>query len=320
MANWINDDLFKKFKEQVQEEESKNINDNVDFSVLWQKPVKGTSKKPEKYVVRLVPDKNKDLFKSEHFHFFKVEDNWKFYLCPKTFDNEAYCPFCAVTAKLYKGTDEDKKLASQYKRKEQYITNAYIVSDPRDEDRDDDKKVNGTIKIYEFPKVLKNIIQESMLDDDLNIGINAYNPYSDGYDFIIKIGAKDKDKSGQEWPDYSLSSFSRQQYPILEDDEDIDELMKTTHDLTEYLKSRKASESAMIDTLKELLLYPLIKDDYEKRLELQGKTITKEKIVEEQSDEEEAPFDIDDEPIKPKKKVKSSDPDEDDLLAQLKDL
>ncbi|MFW6026787.1 MAG: hypothetical protein ACOCRX_10640, partial [Candidatus Woesearchaeota archaeon] len=71
-------------------------------------------------------------------------------LCPKTFNFENPCPICSVTSKLYKGTEDDKKEAGRYKRKQKFVSNIFVVDDPRDSEKEKDDKASGKVLIYEF--------------------------------------------------------------------------------------------------------------------------------------------------------------------------
>lgn len=276
MSRWVPEELFNKFKKEVQEEELKRSQDTR--GILWDKLERGPKNQPKKYTVRLLPDKNGVLYKKISYHMFQVNDKWHYIVCPKTFDPEAYCPIDSVTMKLYKGSESDKKEAQLYKRKEKFITNLYVIDDPRDADRDDDMKASGKVKLYEFPSKVESKIRDGLFDSESGVGTAGYDPGENGIDFYIKVGSTDKDGNGKDWPDYSLSAFSRKSYALADSDEEIEKIMDQVYDLDAYLRKQLKSEEDVIEILKAAYVYPLIKEDYEKMRKISNKSSNAEDI------------------------------------------
>lgn len=248
---------------------------------------------------------------------FQSGDQWKFSICPKTFNQEAYCPICAVTNKLYKGNEADKSEAQKFKRKEKFVSNIYVVSDPRDIDKDDDKKSAGKVKLYEFPSKVEALIRSNITDTENGVGMGAYDPEA-GFNFVLKVGLTKKDGAGKEWPSYDSSTFARQSSAVADTEKEIEELINSTVDIVEHLRKQLPNEEKIIEELKNCLVFELIEEDYDRKKKIDsGVSKPKEKKVEESSDElKEEKNDKQDEKIE---NSSSSSVDE-DLLAELKSL
>jgi hypothetical protein len=259
--SWVNNDAFDKFVEQKkQEKEPVNTGGfKRKMEMMWKNPVRGTTEKAKVYTGRFLVDPKGQYYKKYHFHAFMLGDKFQSHLCPKTFNFDNFCPWCSATMKLYSGTTADKKSAKNYKRKDKYLSNFYIVDDPRDHENDD--KVNGSVKIYEFPMKLEAKVKEQVTDKKNGLGAAIFDPGEDGFDLLIKILSTKKDQFGKEWPDYSLSDFSRKSY-ALGTDEEIETIMKSTIDLDEYLELMERDDEFTVEALKQAMLWDLIKDDW----------------------------------------------------------
>jgi hypothetical protein len=206
---------------------------------------------------------------------FKTGEKWAFFLCKKTYGVEEFCPLCEATRKLYMGSAADKKMAYTYKRKEKFVGNFYVIDDPRDSEREDKDKVNGTVKLYEFPGKVEMKLKEQITDSKYGLGPSIFDPGTDGYDFIIKVLSTKKDDKGNVWPDYSNSEFSRKPYPIKKTDEEIKKIMESRIDIGEYIKSMEKTDEEVIAVLKSEMLWDLVKDEWNRRKKVETKVETK---------------------------------------------
>ena len=119
MSKWISKDLFNDFqKEKKAEADKPNSYGMKRSDIIWDTPLKGTQDKPKIYEGRFLPDIDGGFYKKYSYHMFQSGEKWMFILCPKTYNFEIYCPFCSATSQLYQGTEADKKIAYNYKRKE----------------------------------------------------------------------------------------------------------------------------------------------------------------------------------------------------------
>lgn len=262
-SKWIDGDLFGEFQQKKKDEKDKPQGGGVFRSeIVWKTPEKGTIDTPKVYEGRFITDKNGRFYEKYYYHMFKSGESWIFILCPKTFDFECFCPFCTASQKLYMGTTADKKRARDYSRKEKFVGNFYIIDDPRDNEvQEDEDKVDGTIKLYEFPGKIENKLKEEITDTKNGLGIGIFDPGKDGHNFILKVLSTKRDKEGKVWPDYSNSMFSRRS-SALGTDKEIDAIMKQTYDLGEYIEGMRKDDSEIIEILKKEVIWDLVKDEW----------------------------------------------------------
>lgn len=260
MSKWINKEKFENFKN---ERANDNTEDKgVTFARKWPNPKMGTQNKPNEYHVRLLPDINGDFYKKIFFHMFQSGEKWCYILCPKTHGMDNYCPWCALTQILWQGSESDRKRAGTYKRKEKFVTNIFVVKDPRDaNENDEEKQAAGKTFLYEFPATIEQRVKKEMLDTENGWGYDIFNPEK-GYNLIISIGAKKPDKSGKVWPDYSLTEFAKRPSAIADSEEDIEEIMKTTQPIKDYLDRSTWSADQHEELLKSEMVYEDIEDGF----------------------------------------------------------
>ncbi|NIQ06611.1 MAG: hypothetical protein GWO20_13050, partial [Candidatus Korarchaeota archaeon] len=212
MSKWLKKDSYEMFANK-KANETDDDNTGGGFYKKWKNPKMGTTERAKEYKVRLLPDVVDGFYKDYLYHGFMSGETFKYFLCEKTYGMDKYCPWCEATKMLYQGNESDKRKAGDYKRKQRFVSNVYISDDPRDaEVRDENYKVNGTIRLYEFPGTVESKIKNEITDTDEGYGMAIFDP-ENGYDFILKIKAKPKDKNGKEWPDYGDSMFSRNTSP-----------------------------------------------------------------------------------------------------------
>lgn len=264
-SKWINKDLFGKFQEKKKEEKDMPQGGTGlrRMEIIWPNPQKGTDTTPKVYVGRFLPDKKGNFYKSYFYHFFKSGEKWQFFLCPKTHDFEAFCPFCVVSSRLYMGTAADKKLAPAYKRKQRFVSNWYIVDDPRDSERAEEDKMKGQVRLYEFPGKVEMKLKEQITDTRYGLGPAIFDPSEEGYDFILKVMATKRDQNGNVWPDYSNSEFARRS-SALGTEEEIDEIMASTHDINEYLENLERADEDIMNALKAEMLWDIVSDEWKR--------------------------------------------------------
>ena len=321
MSKWINKDMFNKFVDEKKNEVNEQGGGfGRDFKKIWPTPEKGTDAKPKIYEGRFLPDNDGNFYNKYFYHMHKVGEKWFYSLCPKTYNMDNFCLLCNLAAKLYTGSDDDKKLAYQYKRKERYVANFFIENDERDKDRKDEDKVEGTVKLYEFPAKIESKLRSEVTDKQHGLGLSIFDPSDEGYSFIIKVKSTKPQADGKIWPDYSDSIFARKPHAIADNEKKIDTIMKTTHSITEYIASMEKSNDDVIKAIKDEMLWDLVENDYNRYMKVNKKTIDKE--VEEQLDEVwggNAKNDDEPEEETPKKSKKESDSDE-DILKELENL
>jgi hypothetical protein len=271
MSKWINKDLFSKFQDQKKEEKEAPRSTVRRSDFVWPTPDKGTDTDPKVYKLRFLPDPNGNFYKMYYYHMYKSGEKWVFTICPKTDGFDNYCPLCSITSKLYMGSQADKRLANNYKRKKKFVGNTMIVNDPRDSEREEDKKVNGLVKLYEFPQKVEMKLKEEITDPE-GLGVQIFDPGKDGFDFVLKVLATKRDESGNSWPDYAQSNFSRRATPVAESEGDIDEIMKSCVDINEYVDGMKKDEAEIVKLIKAEMLFDMVKDEWKRETEKKALT------------------------------------------------
>ena len=138
--------------------------------------------------------------------------------CINTFGYEKDCPVCKKNMEYWNSAFEsDKKLASQRKRKLNFVSNILVIKNPANPD--DEGKVflyQYGQKIYDKMKQLMFPSDEDMLDPDFK----SFIPFDleEGADFLLKV------KKQGDFPNYDDSKFSGQK--PLGDEKKIDAEIK----------------------------------------------------------------------------------------------
>lgn len=266
MSKWLDKKKFKEWDEKKSTEQE-DTTDNQSFYNKWRNPTMGSVGKPKEYEFRLLPDTDGSGYKGYFYHMFLVGETWKFFLCPKTNGLDCYCPWCQITQILYKGTASDKKKASDYKRKQKYVSNIFIINDPRDlEQTDDSRRVNGTVRLYEFPPTVEKMFKSEVTDKKNGYGAQIFNPEEDGFNFLLKIEAKKPDQNQKVWPDYAPSMFARRPSAIADSDQQLEDIMASRIPLEEYIKSLELPIDEHKKMLKEEMVWDDVESEFNKRL------------------------------------------------------
>jgi hypothetical protein len=339
MSKWINKDLFDDFRKEKVEEKESSGGGVRRSEMIWDTPQRGTTENPKIYEGRFLQHPSNKPYMKYYYHMWQSGENWIFVLCPKTGTQEDFknfCPLCSANIKLYNGTGQDKKQAYAIKRKERFVGNWYIVKDPRDAEKDDENKVTGKVKLYEFPLAVEKKLKNEIIDSDEGYGDQIFDPSENGRNFIVKVLSTKKDEDGKQWPDYSSSTFSRSQ-SSLGNDEEIEKIMEQCINLKDYISSMVVPKDKMVEILKNEFLWDLVEEECLKNGYKDVK-VDKPKEAEETEAKEEAPKEDDppwdtgeeetpkedkkEETPKEKetKEVDVDDLNDDDLLAELDNM
>ena len=121
------------------------------------------------------------------------------------------------------GIEANKEIARKQKRRLHYVTNVYIVSDPKNPDNE------GQIRLYKFGKKIFDKITEAMnpeFEDE-----KAINPFDfwEGANFKIKI------RQVEGYRNYDKSEFDSPSALLDGDDVKLEALWKKQHSLKEFL-------------------------------------------------------------------------------------
>lgn len=328
MSKWIKSDKFKDFVEKKSTEQPRE--QQGGFVSKWKNPVMGTVDQAKTYRVRFLPDKNSDFYLKYCYHYFVIDEKHYFIFCPKTHGMDEYCPWCSVSQILYKGNKDDKALAANYKRMEKFIGNVLVIDDPRDADVEDEYKVSGTVRLYEFPATIESKLRNEVTDRAEGYGAKIFDP-EDGFDLVIKIKAKKPDKNGKMWPDYSDTQFSRKS-TSLGSEKEIDELIEKTVNLKEHIETSSLSWDEHKKLLKLEGYWEDVEDEFNRRTggvsngkEETSSTSTKARSTQKEEKEEvdDIPFDKGPSSQKndPKKgRAPSKEMSDEDLLRELENM
>jgi hypothetical protein len=259
MSKWVNTELYEKFLDEIEKDQS---GDNSGMAMIkWPGLEKGTADKPKIYEGRFLQDPDGIFYKKYYYHMFSQGEGWKFLFCEKTHNFDNFCPWCIATQRLYAGSAADKAQAGNYKRKEKYVANFYVVDDPRDAESEDDRKNAGKVWLYEFPSKLESKIKNELTDKKNGLGLDIFDPSEDGYNFIVKVKSTKPQKDGKVWPDYSDSVFARKA-SALGAESQIKEIMSQRHSIAEFLASMFVSDDTHIDLLKNEMLWQVVEKDW----------------------------------------------------------
>jgi len=152
-------------------------------------------------------------------HGFKVNGKWFIENCPTTIGLD--CPVCEANSELWNnGTDADKKIVSQRKRKESFYANILVIKDPSAPENE------GQRFLFRFgKKIMEKIAAAAEGDPSLGVEGVAVEDFWNGADFILKI------RQNGEWPTYEDSSF-KSPSPLFDgDDEALEALWNTLYSL-----------------------------------------------------------------------------------------
>lgn len=193
------------------------------------------------YQVRLVPNANapKETIFHYYNHGWNSTSTGKYItaLCPTTF-NES-CPIDAYYLKTYRtGTDSEKESARALSRKEAWMVNVYVVSDPENPENE------GKVKILRYGKELSKIIQSALEGDDAQeFGVEKIFDIVNGSTLRIKCESRTGNNRGskQMMVTYASSKFLSPS-PLDITQEQLNEIYNSIHDLKSVNKQTTTAE------------------------------------------------------------------------------
>ena len=200
-------------------------------------------------VIRFLPASEKDgddalPWVKIHSHGFQGPGGWLIDNCLTTKNQQ--CPVCEHNSTLWNsGIEANKDIVRKQKRKLNYITNVYIVSDPKHPENE------GKVKLFKFGKKIFDKISEAMnpaFEDE-----TAINPFDmwKGANFKLKI------RKVEGYQNYDKSEFDSPS-PLSTDDEKLETIWKNEFALQELVAD------------KEFKSYDVLKGRLDKVLGLNG--------------------------------------------------
>ncbi len=193
------------------------------------------------YQVRLVPNSNspKETMFHYYHHAWNSNATGKFIMvtCPTTFGET--CPIDAYYLKTYRtGTEAEKFAASPLSRKENWMVNVYVISDPSNPENE------GKVKILRYGKELAKIIQSAIDGDDADeFGVEKIFDVANGSTLRIKCESRTGDRRGssKQFITYASSKFLSPSSLDL-DEGKIQEIYNSIHDLKAVNKQTTPAE------------------------------------------------------------------------------
>lgn len=158
------------------------------------------------YQVRLLPNPNSP--KETIFHYYNhgwnsnATGKYVTALCPTTFGES--CPIDAYYLKTYRtGTESEKTSAAVLSRKEGWMVNVYVISDPSNPENE------GKVKILRYGKELSKIIESALEGDDAQeFGVEKVFDVENGSTLRIKCEHRTNNNRGsKQMVTYSSSKF-----------------------------------------------------------------------------------------------------------------
>ena len=172
-------------------------------------------------VIRFLPtSENEDVPWAKYYsHGFQGQGGWFIENCPTSLGGK--CPVCESNSALWNsGTESDKDIARNRKRRLHYISNIFVVSDPANPENE------GKVFLLKYGKKIFDKIQEAMQPEFADE--EAINPFDfwGGANFKMKVrkvaGYVNYDKSEFSSPsalldgdDSLLEDLWKKQYPLL---------------------------------------------------------------------------------------------------------
>jgi hypothetical protein len=186
------------------------------------------------YTLRLVPnveDPGKTFF-NYFSHSWESFATGQFVttVSPQTFGEPD--PIAQVKFSLMKhGSREEKAKAEKILRRENWLANVYVVSDPKNPDN------NGKVKLLRFGRQLHKIIVEAIEGEDAeDFGPKIFDLSSNGCNFKIKV-----ERQG-EYPTYVSSRFAPSSKISEMTDDKLEEVYENAHDLETVFTVRSTEE------------------------------------------------------------------------------
>ena len=159
-------------------------------------------------------------------HAFKGKGGWFIHNCPTTLGEK--CPVCEANSELWNsGTESDKRIARDRKRKLTYVSNILVVEDPSAPQN------KGKVFLFKYGKKIFEKIQEQMnpeFDDE-----SAVNPfdYWKGANFKLKV------RKVEGYTNYDKSEFSAPTELFDGDDAKLEALWKKQYALKEFINPKE---------------------------------------------------------------------------------
>lgn len=148
-------------------------------------------------VIRFLPKHTDDELPwvTYYSHGFQGAESGKWLIdnCPSSIGKP--CPVCEATRKLYQGSESDKKLGGQRKRRQHYVANIFVVSDPKNPDNE------GKVMPFKFgKKIFEKIMGKVQPTFEDEAPCNVFDLW-EGANFKLRM------RKVEGYPNYDSSAF-----------------------------------------------------------------------------------------------------------------
>ena len=159
-------------------------------------------------------------------HAFKGKGGWFIHNCPTTIGQK--CPVCETNGELWNsGTESDKRIARDRKRKLNYISNILVVEDPAAPQN------KGKVFLFKYGKKIFEKIQEQMNPEFADeIAVNPFDFWK-GANFKLKI------RKVEGYVNYDKSEFGATSQLFEGDDKKLEELWKSQYPLKPFVDPKE---------------------------------------------------------------------------------
>ncbi len=199
-------------------------------------------------------------------HAFQGPGGWLIDQCLTTRDQK--CPVCEANSALWNsGSDANKQIARNRKRRLSYYSNIYIVSDPANPENE------GKVFLYKYGKKIFDKIMEAMKPEFADeTPINPFDFWA-GANFKLKI------RRVEGYQNYDKSEFSSQS-ALFDDDERLEKIYESLYDINEFIAPDKFKSYEELKTRLDTVLgnnqptrRPVVEEELEREDDGRGSTV-----------------------------------------------
>lgn len=191
------------------------------------------------YVVRLVPNITDP--KSTIYHYYHHSWNslatgqFVTALCPTTYGES--CPIDSYVLRTYNnGSSEEREKIKPITRKENWMVNAYVISDPTNPENE------GKVKVIRYGKELAKIISSAIDGDDADeFGVKIFD-VANGCSLKIKCESRTGATGSRAFVSYTSSKFTGQSKLDDIDSKKLDDIHGSIFELDKFTKPKSQAE------------------------------------------------------------------------------
>lgn len=222
--------------EAIKQSLSSNKNEGAGGNGLFKEILKFTA--GNLYQVRLVPNPNspKESIFHHYTHGWNSNATGKYVsaMCPTTFGDT--CPIDAYYLKTYRtGTESEKEASKVLSRKESWMVNVYVISDPTNPENE------GKVKILRYGRELAKIIESALEGDDAkDFGVEKVFDVANGS--TLRIKCENRTEKGRASVAKMVTYASSKFLPPTSIDVNEEEVWNAVHDLKAVNKQTTPAE------------------------------------------------------------------------------